>query len=370
MLCILGVALSTMMLIGIGTTITRCTNLVEEMSSLFKGKILVVARGVFVIQAFPIGGAIPENILEEISQIQGVKNITPLFFQLNFRESEDALLPSNVTIGMPSDSWHVLVGNIPLKAGRWPQNDTAEEIVVGLSLADQYGLSVGSKVDIKNHIMEVVGVLDIRIAILSQAVIMPLRTAQKIYKFDGLVSMIVVEPDETINGDVLSRDIENEITGVKALTEEERNDFIRPLLNELKNWNFGVTVALLTLTMCLVATITFMSISERKREFAILGAIGAPKSITLRMVVIETMTIGLFGSLMGLVLGIIAALFIVSRYTSIPVQLFMPNVIDLLPLSLALETITLTTTFSCLGGIISSLIANRELTIEILRGEH
>ncbi|MEM3701055.1 MAG: FtsX-like permease family protein, partial [Candidatus Bathyarchaeia archaeon] len=125
-----------------------------------------------------------------------------------------------------------------------------------------------------------------------------------------------------------------------------------------------------TLTMCLVATITFMSISERKREFAILGAIGAPKSITLRMVIIETVTIGLFGSLIGLFLGIIAALFIVSRYTSIPVQLFMPNVISLLPLSLALETITLTTTVSCLGGIISSLMANRELTTEILRGEH
>jgi len=359
-----------MMSIGIGTTIIRCTSLVEEMSSLFKGEILVVARGVFVIQAFPIGGTIPENTLEEINRIQGVKKATPLFFQLNFKEAGDTFLPSNVTIGMPPDNWYVLVGNTPLKAGRWPQNDTANECVVGLSLADQYGLNIGSKISLKNYKMVVVGVLNLKISILSQAIIIPLKTAQKIYRFEGLVSMIVVEPDKAVNPDTLSKDIEGKIVGVKALTEEERNYFIQPLLNELKNWNFGITASLLTLTMCLVATIMFLNISERKREFAILNAIGAARATTLHIVMIEALTIGLLGSLIGLFLGLIAALFITVRYTSIPVQLIMPNIIDLLLFPLTLEIIALTIIVSCMGGLISALIAGRELTTKILRGEH
>jgi len=360
-----------MVLIGIGATTTRCTSVIEELNVLFRGKILVVARGVFVIQAFPVGGTIPENTLQEIKQqIQGVKNATPLVFFLNFETSENLLLPSNVTIGIPPDSWQVLTGNTPLKTGCWPKNETAEEIVVGLSLAEQYGLNVGSNVSIKSRTMKVVGILDSRVSILSRAIIMPLKTAQKIYKFEGLVSMIVVEPEGTITSNELSKRIEEEIGGVKALTEEERTDIIQPLLNELERWNFGITAALLFLTMCLVATITFMNISERRREFAILDAIGAPKITALRMVAVETVTIGLLGSLIGLILGVVAALVIVSKYTSIPMQLFMPNLTDLLPLSFIVETIGLTVAVSCLGGIITALIANRKLTTEILRGEH
>jgi putative ABC transport system permease protein len=359
-----------MVLIGIGATITRCTSAIEELNVLFRGKILVVARGVFVVQAFPVGGTIPENTLQEIKQIQGVRNVTPLFFSLNFETSENVLLPSNVTIGIPPDSWQVLTGNTPLKTGGWPKNETAEEIVVGLSLADQCSLNVGSNVSVKSHTMKVVGILDSRISILSRAIIMPLKTAQKLYKFEGLVSMIVVEPEETITSNELAKTIEEEIVGVKALTEEERTDIIQPLLNELERWNFGITAALLFLTMCLVATITFMNISERQREFAILDAIGAPKITALRMVAVETVIVGLFGSLIGLILGVIAALVIASRYTSIPMPLFMSSLTDLLPPSLIVETVGLTVGVSCLGGIITTLIANRKLTTEILRGEH
>jgi putative ABC transport system permease protein len=359
-----------MVLIGIGATITRCTSAVEELNVLFRGKILVVARGVFVIQAFPVGGAIPENTLQEIRHIQGVKNATPLVFFLNFEASENVLLPSNVTIGIPTDSWQVLTENTPLKTGGWPKNETAEEMVVGLSLAEQYGLNVGSNARIKSYTMKVVGILDSRISILSRAIIMPLKTAQKLYKFEGLVSMIVVEPKETITSDDLSKRIEEEIEGVKALTEEERTDIIQPLLSELEKWNFGITAALLFLTMCLVATITFMNISERQREFAILDAIGGPKTTALRMVAVETVIVGLLGSSIGLILGVIAAIMIVSKYTSIPMQLFMPSLTDLLPLSLIAETVGLTVAVSCLGGIITTLIANRKLTTEILRGEH
>ncbi|MEM4712996.1 MAG: FtsX-like permease family protein [Candidatus Bathyarchaeia archaeon] len=369
-LCIIGVALSTMMLIGIGTALTRCTNLVEDMNLLFKDKIIVVDRGVFVVQTVPVGGTIPEVTLQEIEKIHGVKRATPLCCWLNFETNESVLLPSSVIFGVPLDSTYVLTGSIPLKAGNWPQNDTAEEVVVGLSLAEQYGLNVGSRINVKDYTVEVVGILDSKLSIFSRAIIMPLKLAQKIYRFYGLVNMIVVEPNDGTSSNELSKAIEKEIVGIKALTEKERNSLIQPLLEEIERWNFGITAALLFLTMCLVATITFMNISERRREFAILDAIGAPKTTTLRMVAVEALTVGLIGSVIGLILGAIAAVVIASKYTSIPMQLFMSSLTDLLPLSLVVETICSTAAVSCLGGIISLLVTNREITTEILRGEH
>ncbi|MEM2336054.1 MAG: FtsX-like permease family protein [Candidatus Bathyarchaeia archaeon] len=358
-----------MILVSIGTTLTRYVDMIEEMNMLFKGKIIVVARGVFVLQTIPVGGAIPEATLQDIAKIEGVRNATPLCCWLNF-ESESVLLPSNITFGVPINSVHVLTGSIPLEAGNWPKNDAAEEVVIGVSLAEQYSLHVGSKLNIKNHTVEVVGVLNAKLSILSRAIIMSLKMAQKLYRFYGLVNMIVVEPEDGSSSTELSGIIEKEIVGVKALTEKERNSLIQPLLDEIEGWNFGITAALLLLTMCLVATVTFINISERRKEFAVLDAIGAPKTTALRMIAAETLIIGLIGSFIGLILGAIAAVVIASKYTSIPIHLFMSNITTFVPLPLVMETIGLTVVVCCFGGIISVLIMNRKLTSEILRGEH
>jgi ABC-type lipoprotein release transport system permease subunit len=361
-----------MILIGVGSAITRYTAIIKEMNVLFNRKIVVVARGVMVIQAFPVGGAIPESVLQEIMGINGVKNATPLLFILNTETcGVIQLIPSNITIGVPPDNWSILTANAPLKkGGHWPLGFADEKAVVGSSIADQNGLSVGSRIKVENHEIEVTGIVDARISILSRAIIMPLKTVQKLYGYIGLVNMIIVEPWEESSIQELSQTIEKEIRNVKALTDDERIDAVKPMLDELEKWNFGIVATLLFLTMCLVLIVTSMNISERKREFAILDAIGASRNVVIGMVAIEAFIIGLVGSLAGLFLGLIAALTIASAYTSIPIQLFIPSIGDLLPMWLVMETLTLTVMVSIFGGVISTVAAQKNFTTEILRAEH
>ena len=134
------------------------------MNIFFSGDITVVAQGSIVVQAFPIsGGNLPEDTVGEVKRIEGVRNAVPMLVFFGF-ELEDViqLVPANISIGIPSESWGILIGSTPLEPdGRWPSaNSSAKEVIVGPSLVDQYNLALGSTIKIKDHNITVVGILD------------------------------------------------------------------------------------------------------------------------------------------------------------------------------------------------------------------
>ncbi len=371
-LCTAGVALATIIVIAVGATATRYVTIVKEMNLLFGGKLVVVARGVIVIQAFPIGGTILETTVQEIRGLQGVRNAVPMLFVLNTEVSGSIqLLPSNISIGVPPDNWAVLVGDVPLKpGGEWPQNSSDTKAVVGPSLADQNNLSVGSTIRVENSLLEVSGIVETKMSILSRAIIMPLKTAQNLYGYGGLVNMVIVEPEQGFSSEELSSRIEEGIRGVKALEEDERNSLVKPMLDEVEKWNLGITAALMMLAASTVMTFTAMNVAERRREFAILDALGAPRSFAVRLIMLETLVIGSIGSLTGVFLGLVSALIIASSYTSIPVHLFIASISDLLPLPLIAEILLVMVGVSCASGAAVTILSNRTLAAETLRVEH
>jgi len=365
-----------MFIVTIGATTSRYTTIIREMNIFFSGDIVVVAQGSIVVQAFPIsGGNLPEDMVDEVKQIEGVRTAVPMLVFFGY-ELEDAiqLVPTNISIGIPSERWGILVGSTPLKPdGRWPSaNSSAKEVIVGPSLVDQYNLALGSTIRIKNYNLTIVGILDTPSTTLARVIIMPLRLAQCVYfpTNSSWINMMVVEPEEGSVGKEVVENIEANITGVKALTADERNEIIAPLLSDIETWNLGMRGMLFFLSMILVTTVAIMNVSERRRDFATLGALGASRKSIFRMVITETTLIGLFGGLLGILAGTVATLFLASIYTRIPLTLFFQGLFGVVSPIFMVEILASTLIISCVAGIIPAISAMSANISEVLRSEY
>ncbi|UCH32577.1 MAG: FtsX-like permease family protein, partial [Candidatus Bathyarchaeota archaeon] len=134
--------------------------------------------------------------------------------------------------------------------------------------------------------------------------------------------------------------------------------------------NLGLSSVLYLLSMILVIMVSTMNISERRRDFATLDAIGAPKSTIFRIVIIETALIGLLGGVLGVLLGSIAAVLITSIYTNLPLSMFFADLLGFISPFFITKIITSTIVISSIAGILSAITALRINLPETLRAEY
>jgi putative ABC transport system permease protein len=199
---------------------------------------------------------------------------------------------------------------------------------------------------------------------------MPLELAQKVYTYPDGVNIIAVKPIQGYSQQNLTDTITEKIPYVDALTEDERNDMIQPVLAQVETWNVGIQTVVFLMSLILVMTVTVMSVSERRRDFATLDAVGAPLNYIFRVVIFETSLIGVLGGILGIALGSLSALVLASLYTNIPLAMFFPTFYEIVPPLYMLQTFLAVVLVCCLGGIIPAINATRMRIAEVLRAEY
>ncbi len=353
----------------------RYTTVIKEMNVLFSGEVMVVSKDAIVIQAIPIGGGmLPRNYTEiKLKTIEGVEKVAPILFVTPIGIGGIIQpVPVNFSMGIPVEDWGLILGPTPLKGnvGHFPTKESSREVVVGASLADQYNWTVGKEIVVNDHRLNVTGILDTKLALLNRCVIMPLKLAQEVYNYPESVNIITVKPLDNYSQKDLADLIEQNITYVQALTEDERNDMIQPVLAQVETWNIGIQTVVFIMSLILVMTVTIMSVSERRRDFATLDAIGAPLSYVFRLVILETSLIGVLGGILGIAFGSLAALVLSSLYTSIPLAQFFPSIFEIVPPIYMIEIFLAVVAVCCIGGIIPAINAIRMRIAEVLRAEY
>jgi putative ABC transport system permease protein len=371
-LCIFGVAIAICFIVAVGATTSRYAAIMTEMSMFFRGEIVVVSKNVIVIQGFPIGGVIPQSVVNDIKGMDGVEKVVPMLFNLEFRLGEVSnIIPINVTIGLPSEEWPAILGSASLRpGGRLPLENSTDEVIVGCSIADQYGISSGSKITLKGRELTVCGIIEGPFALLGRSIIMNLELAQEILKYPMQISIAIVKPKPNVIHEELASRIEKQISYVMALTENKRNDLMKPILEAIENLNVAIQGVLLFLSIILVTILGMVNVSERRRDFATLDAIGAPLGYIFRFVLLETSLIGVLGGAIGIVFGSLTALILASFYTSIPLAQFFPSIFEIVPPFYMFEIFVAVVAACCVGGIIPAINATRTRIAEILRAEY
>jgi putative ABC transport system permease protein len=229
---------------------------------------------------------------------------------------------------------------------------------------------VNSEIEVNGYRLKVTGILETRIALLARSIIMGLTKAQKVYNYPLSVNMILVKPADGHSQEDVVQAVEQKETYVRALTEDKRNDMIQPILAQVETWNVGIQTVVLIISLILVMTVNLMSVSERRRDFATLDAMGAPLSYTFRLVITEASLIGIIGGVFGLVFGSLASLVLASFYSNIPLALFFPSLFEIVPPLYMLEMFGVIVVVSCAGGIVPAVNASRMRIAEVLRAEY
>jgi putative ABC transport system permease protein len=374
-LCLIGLVLATSFVVAVGAATMRYTTVIREISVLFNGQVMVVSNGTIVIQAVPIGGSmLPQTVTDErIQEVAGVERTVPILFVTPIGIGEIIQpVPVNFSMGIPVQYWHLILGPTPLRGndGHFPLNESSNEIAVGASLADEHGWTLGTRIIVNSHALEIVGVLDTRLALLNRCAVMPLKLSQEVYNYPGSVNIIAVKPIQGYSQKNLAEAIKQKISYVNALTEDDRNDMIQPVLSQVETWNLGLHTAIFLMSLILVMTVTIMSVSERRRDFATLEAIGAPLAYIFRIVILESSLIGVLGGSLGLVFGSLGALVLASLYTNIPLAQFFPSIFEVVPPFYMIGMFLAVVFVCCVGGIIPAINATRMRIAEVLRAEY
>lgn len=192
-------------------------------------------------------------------------------------------------------------------------NTAANALIIGSRLAEKLGARLGSRVDVvaaNGTRMQgiVTGIFHSGLRTLDEGQIYTLtRTAQILAGRTGYVNEIRIRIADPMTAREIARRIETRVP-YKAVSWQEANE---DLLNAFQIRNFlmyTVVGAILLVasfgTYNIISTITH----EKARDIAIMKSLGLKESVVRRIFVVEGLVIGIFGSILGWIVGYLLCL--------------------------------------------------------------
>ncbi|MBU2617824.1 MAG: FtsX-like permease family protein, partial [Euryarchaeota archaeon] len=182
------------------------------------------------------------------------------------------------------------------------------EALVGAQAAEILKFNIGDKISIEGEEVTVTGILEETGSNDDYQIFVPLKTAQKAFGKEGLVSSIDIRalcsacPVEDISGSI------NElIPGVRAVAVKQ---IAKTEMGMIKKVNdFLLALAGITLAVgCFGVVNTMMtSVHERIRDIGIMKAVGASRKQIIKIFIYEAVIIGIVGGIIGYITGTLSA---------------------------------------------------------------
>ncbi len=217
---------------------------------------------------------------------------------------------------LPGIEGHVVLGTLD-------NFDAAGGVAIGQRLAESLSLRIGDTVSvltakgpqtpfgvaprIKSY--PVTAIFQIGMSEFdSSFVYMPLTEAQSFFNKDGEATVVEVFVDDPDNMDGMRAKLDEAAARPMIMTDwRQRNKTFFDALNVERNVMF-IILALIVLVAALnIISGLIMLVKDKSPDIAILRTMGAPRGAILRIFLITGTTIGVAGTLAGLLLGILVA---------------------------------------------------------------
>jgi putative ABC transport system permease protein len=173
--------------------------------------------------------------------------------------------------------------------------------LLGTTLAEKNGLTVGSTFTVKDQSFTVVGLFDAGTAFGNNALYLTLPTAQTLAELPGELSTMIVTVNSLENVDAAKTALQAALgTDTADVSQGERNlETAVSSLGSVKNISFIAFVAALATAGLIILLIMVMLVRERRREIGVLKAIGAPNRTIGLQFVLEALVLVALGSVVG-----------------------------------------------------------------------
>ncbi|OGO45519.1 MAG: hypothetical protein A2W34_02725 [Chloroflexi bacterium RBG_16_64_32] len=233
---------------------------------------------------------LPEEKVEAVAQVEGVGEVIRLYAKRGTAEYD----------GGRADTY-VMAFDVPAGSEVLPgvNSPGPGDIVLDEVYSRKTGLGVGDTIDVRGRAFTVSGVTDISNVGLSQFSLISGDDAQ-IIAVPGNTSYALAFVEPGADAAAVALAIEQQVPGIAAETkaafaESNRNEvitFFLPIITVLLVIAFLVGTAVIGLTIY-TATI------ERTREYGVLKAIGASAGYLYRVVIAQSLIVGVAGFVLG-----------------------------------------------------------------------
>jgi putative ABC transport system permease protein len=235
------------------------------------------------------GAAIPQAIIGVIEKLPHVAMATGVI--------NHSIEPPLFITGIDMASFDRMSGGFTYVQGGPLQHPG--EVLVDEPYARQKHLHVGDTLELLNHPWRVTGIIGSgKLA----RIVLPLNVLQDLDNATGKVSQIYVKADRPSNTDEVVREIHDRLPNYPVITMA---DFIAainvgnvPGLAEFTAVIVGIGIVIGFSVVCLSM---YMAVLQRTREIGILKSLGASKGFILAIILLEALSLGIGGTILGIV---------------------------------------------------------------------
>lgn len=287
-----------------------------------------------------------ETYIKDIENIEGVKGVIPTFTNQGILKSDNSFgaFSSGVQIqGMELEKAKKSMNleKIMIKGKIEPEE--YNKVLVGSELFEQFGLSLGEKVELtsaenKKVILTVGGVFKSgSLQFDSSMIILPLKTTQLISESGDALRSIDIVLNNPYDAPKISPKVA-EIT--KEFRVRTWGDINEALLKALKlEKTVGITLFSLMIVIAgfVVGVVLNTMVREKTKDIGILRAVGYSKNTIMRIFFLEGTLLGIAGIILGMILsfiimyllkvGVFDKLTEVYYLTSIPVEISFKEIV-------------------------------------------
>jgi putative ABC transport system permease protein len=277
--------------------------------------ILVVPAGAEVkiesalLMGKPVDAWMPRTNLDEVARIPGVASISPQIYLKSMFNSPCCAVSEMFMVIIDPDTDFTIAP--------WLEKHLGRELELGEVIGGTYVfVPEGSDyITLYGYDTTLAGNLEPTGTGIDQTLFMTLETALDMARSSvstammplninlDVISVIMVKVEAAVNPHQVAIDIINNTQGMVPIESPDLFGSFRSQMNGLLWGFFAITLIVWAVTMILISIIFSMAANERRREMAVLRAVGANRGFIFRSVLTEAGLLALGGALTGIALS-------------------------------------------------------------------
>ncbi len=260
-----------------------------------------------------------------------------------------------------------------ITSGRYFGAGAGAQAILNESYATRQGLALGDTVKLAGKSFTVIGVAKTPLGGQSSDIYIKLAQLQKLSGREGRVNTIYVRAESASDVSAVSAKIEQNVDGASVTTASDLAERVSGSLVDAKNLagKLGSALSIVALLSAfLIATLlTLSSVSKRIRELGTLKALGWSQWLVVRQVTGESLSQGLLGGAVGVLIGLAGAAAIAALAPSLKATVATANQgLGFIPGPFGQGAVEGTTTSVALGAPVSLTLIVAAVALAVLGG--